>query len=204
MKRLLTIIGLLLATSIAVARADPVDVSYTVSGAAGNWTLDFSVTDNLGGTNAIYFFGIRLPARDITGSPLGWDPNATSSWNLGIYGDYVGPIINYNNVWVTSPTGSVIVPGNTLSGFAALDADLTAPLGVDWFAFSAGGNYTGPGCVAVCLAPHDNPGFRGLAAPLATSSIPEPPILPTMLISLGMVGIFSYRRRAKARTAIAA
>jgi hypothetical protein len=59
----------------SLAEANPVDVSYTVTGSAGNWTLDFSVTDNLGGTNDIYFFGVELSARDIVGSPTNWDPN---------------------------------------------------------------------------------------------------------------------------------
>jgi hypothetical protein len=37
-----------------LVRAAPVDVTYTFSGSAGDWTYDFSVTNNLGGTNYIY------------------------------------------------------------------------------------------------------------------------------------------------------
>ncbi len=38
------------------AQADTVDVSFTVSGSARNWLLDFSVSNYVGGDNAIYFF----------------------------------------------------------------------------------------------------------------------------------------------------
>ena len=54
------------------AYADPVDVSYTVSGSPGAWVLDFSVTNNLGGTNSIYYLNVGLPTTSIVGSPAGW------------------------------------------------------------------------------------------------------------------------------------
>jgi hypothetical protein len=53
----------------APAAADTVDVSYTVSGSPGAWVYDFSVTNNIGGTNRIFMFGIQLGKTDIVGSP---------------------------------------------------------------------------------------------------------------------------------------
>ena len=47
-------------------------VAFKVSGSSGNWTLDFSVTNTLGANNNIYFFGVLLPAPDITATPSGW------------------------------------------------------------------------------------------------------------------------------------
>src|SRR5580704_6649569 len=46
---------------ISSVHANPVDVSYTISGAPGDWIVDVSITDNLGGTNDLYFVGIKLP-----------------------------------------------------------------------------------------------------------------------------------------------
>jgi hypothetical protein len=54
MKNLIPAAGLALIGLIGIAQAVPVDVSYTVSGSAGDWTYNFSVTNNLGGTNYVY------------------------------------------------------------------------------------------------------------------------------------------------------
>lgn len=55
-----------------VLSADPINVSYTVTGGPGDWTLDFSVNNNLGGAadQDFYFFGVDLSSSsNITGSP---------------------------------------------------------------------------------------------------------------------------------------
>lgn len=164
MKMSLVIAGLALLGTLATAQADPVDVTYTISGSAGNWLLDFSVADNLGGTNNLYLFGVFLPARDIAGSPTGWDPNAIGSYSPGFYG---GSSTNYDNLWITSPSGSTtITPGHTLGGFQARSTAVAMPSSVQWMAVAAGGTYLGPGCSFICGAPHDNPGFEGVAAPV--------------------------------------
>jgi len=190
MKTTSAIACLALLANLAVAQANPVDVSYTVSGIAGNWTFDFAVTDNLGGTNNLYLFGVELPARNIVGSPAGWDPNAVNGYNPSIYG---GSNTNYNNIWITSPTGSsAISPGQTLSGFKAVSSDLTLPLGVKWMAVAAGGTYTGPGCSFICSAPHDNPGFEGTAV---VTAVPVP--AAAWLFGSGL-GVMSWIRRKRA------
>lgn len=180
------IAGLALAGLVASAQASPIDVSYTVSGSAGNWLIDFSVTDNLGGTNNVYLFGVQLSGRNIAGSPSGWDPNAYSSYNSGIYG---GAGIEYDNIWITNPSGSsVVTPGQTSSGFQAVDTSSSAPQSVSWFAWSAGSGYTGPGCSMNCGAPFTNPGFEGVAAP-----VPEP--ASGWLIGTGLLGLGQLRRK---------
>ena len=161
-------------------------MAFTVSGTAGNWIYDFSVTNNLGDTNAIYFVGVRLGAADIVASPSLWDPNAIPSWNNSLYG---GSNINYDNIWITGPTSSaVIAPGQTKSGFEVGSTDSTPLSGVSWFAYSAGGHYTGPGCSANCGAPFDNPGFEGTAL----VAVPDPSTV--WLLGAGFMGLAAANR----------
>ena len=79
-------------TSVAVfsltiaAHGNPLDVTYSVSGSAGAWVLDFSVTNNLGGQNNVYLFGVHLASRDIFYSPANWTPNETVTLNTSTLG----------------------------------------------------------------------------------------------------------------------
>ena len=54
-------------------------VTASLSGSSGDWTLNFSVNNTLGGSNDIYFFGVNIvnefPNSTITGEPTGWTPN---------------------------------------------------------------------------------------------------------------------------------
>jgi hypothetical protein len=155
-------------------------VSFDVSGSSGDWTLDFSVTNTLGGSNYIYFFGVELPARDITGSPSGWNPNMHISWdNAGLGGSN----ITYNNVWIN---GSIL-DGQTLSGFEVHDTSATAPTSVSWFAFAyyPNGTYSGTDYFWSDI----NPGFEG------TASVPLPPTV--LLLGSGLLGLAGWRRFKK-------
>ena len=157
------IAGWLLLGTLTTAQADPVDVVCTVSGSAGNWLLDFAVTDHLGGTNNLYLFGVVSPIDNIVASPAGWDPNAVNDYNPFSYG---GSNTNYNNLWVTAPFGATtIVPGQTLSGFQVRITSPAMPTSVPWMAVAAGGVYLGGGCSFICGAPYENPGFEGIAVP---------------------------------------
>jgi hypothetical protein len=85
--------------------------SYTISGTANDWTLDFTVTDPLAGGKNISQFTLYdlaiVSGYSATGSPAGFTASTT--------GDVA---------W----TGGLITPGNTVSGFDVLDtADAVAP-----------------------------------------------------------------------------
>lgn len=187
MKSASALAGLVLLSAISVVQASELDVSYTVSGSTGSWVYDFSLTNNLGGTNDIYFFGVELEARNIAGSPANWDPNAQSSWNTFIYSGGKG--INYDNIWVDGNFPTSLLPGQTLSGFAVASTELTPRSSVRWFAFSAnpvnGGTYTGTFCTMNCGAPFTNPGFEYAAL----QAVPVPAAFWFFGSALGFMGV---------------
>src|SRR5262245_36697130 len=80
-------IAMVALAAINPIQADPIDVTYSVTGSAGSWVLDFSVTNNLGGTNDIYFFGVSLTDPNNIGGPAFWNP---------VFGNPT-----YNNLWST-------------------------------------------------------------------------------------------------------
>lgn len=170
-----------LALTAGAAYAGPV-VTYSVSGSAGNWVLDFSVTNNLNPSDMdIYFFGVELDTgRNIAGSPAGYDPNAWPSWdNLG----YGGSATIYNNNWIDFSSANLL-PGNTLSGFKAIYTGAAAPTEVDYFCYGvgvSGGQYNGTDYFNNPW----NPGFEG------TAYVPTPASLAVM----GLAGVFASRRR---------
>lgn len=167
--------------AVATAAAAPV-VTYTVSGTSGNYTLDFSVTNNLTGTDQdIYLFGVLLSAPNVVGSPSSFDPTVFSTWTNSGYG---GSSLLYNNVWLDG-SESDLMPGQTLSGFDVQVSDATAPQAVPWFAFAAsvsgldaygGSDYFG--------GDPTNPGFEGVASP-------EP---ASWLLLIAGVGAFALLR----------
>jgi hypothetical protein len=178
--------------------ADPVSVTYTVSGSSGAWILDFSVTNNLNLGQDVYIFGVLLPATDIVSSPTDWvNPASINPSSDG------GPNITYNNAWhlpvAVVGTTDAIAAGGTLSGFEAEVTSLTAPSFVDWVAYSQdvtpGGTapYTGGGNFNAGLnlpgfaSPEENPGFAGVA------STPEPSSL--LLLAVSLLGVAALRRR---------
>ena len=185
------------------AYADPVDVSYTVSGSAGAWLLDFSVTNNLGGTNSIYYLNLQLPATSIVGSPTGWSYSSVNNpWSNAPYG---GSSIVYNNPWRVSGNSPVMPPelmissGQTLSGFEVMYTGPVAPASVLWTAFATLGTYNGPGCFNCGI----NPGFEGVGLdppwqPITPIATPLPAALPLFAGGLGALGLLGWRRKRKA------
>lgn len=194
MRSKLTAAVLALAVS-AAASAGPVKVDYTVSGSTNNWVLDFSVTNNISATGDmyVYIFGVSLPARDVVGTPVGWQwrPHM-ETFSTFRYG---GSNIVYNNYWAD---GEVHI-GDVQSGFKARVNSITAPTDVHWFAFAKDGIYTGSFADAFTSSDRTrwNPGFENVArVGPAETTVPEPGSLA--LFGLGMAGVALVRRRGKA------
>ena len=59
------------------AQAIPVDVSGVLSGSPGDWTYNFSLTNNLTGTNNVYALSVFI--SDVT------NIGQTASWFLSLY-----------------------------------------------------------------------------------------------------------------------
>jgi hypothetical protein len=172
--------GLLAAFSSADAAA--VGVSYSVTGSAGNWTLDFKVTNGETGTDqALYLFGVLLSANNVLGSPAGYDSTVFQTWtNSGLGGSDT----LYNNVWLDASTSNLL-PGSSLSGFDVRVSDAIAPGSVKWFALSIGNvPYMGSGS----FGDPTNPGFEGVASP-------EPGTY--VLLVVGMAGLALRERNRK-------
>ena len=161
------------------AAADPITVGYVATGSAGDWTLDFLVSNNLAGApeQDLYFFGVALSAPDLVGSPAGYDPTAISTWdNSGLGGSNT----LYNNVWLDA-SASQLLPGSMLSGFEVHVSDLTLPQTVQWFAFTVGSiPYMGGGNFGDPF----NPGFEGSATnlPEANSGVLLTGVLTAFLL----------------------
>jgi hypothetical protein len=179
----------------ALANADPISLGYTISGSAGAWQLDFSVTNNLTAfpSQDMYFFGVLLDGTDILASPSGWITDGP--WNTSTGGSGgTGPNVTFDNTWIESVGYDLDLPGNTVSGFEAGDTSATEPTSVQWFAmtfspteeeYTGGGNYTYGDLGGL------NPGFTGTAT--LASAVPEPSTLP--LAGLGLVCL--WMRRSK-------
>jgi hypothetical protein len=180
----LPLIALFAAAAMAASAQRAPTVSYTVSGSAGDWTLDFTVQNNFNsGEGSLYFFGVNLDSgNDVSGSPSQWDPTLNPTWNPLAQGN-AGPSETFNNTW-TNPTiqtfpQNLINPGQSLSGFDVVSTDASAPTSVDYFAYAAGGTYTGNDYFGT----NTNPGFSGDALP--PSGSPEPFTMGSIVLCLG-------------------
>jgi hypothetical protein len=99
-------------------RASVLDISYTVSGSPGDWTYDFTVTNNIALAN-VYAVAFDLPGATYVSAPAGWVP-ATA--NFSPYGQWC--LVNCDN------SVSGIATGSTLGGFLAHETDANAQTSV--------------------------------------------------------------------------
>jgi hypothetical protein len=166
------------------SHANTVDVSYTVSGSPGDWTYDFSITNNIGGTNDIYALEITpssSSSETIIGSPSGWGIGTFTpiEWCFS------------SNCGFTGATN--LAPGQTLSGFLVQDTSLTPITSADWLVAAEGGTYTGPD--------NTNPNNPSNPTFIGTASTPLPAALPLFATGLGGLGLLGWRRKRKAQVA---
>jgi hypothetical protein len=175
-----------LVSAAGAVAAAPADMTYTVTGTSGDWTLNFDVANNMTGTDlSLYFFGVVVDGGTVVGDPLDFSSTAYTTWNNIVYG---GADLTYNGVWINN--GHVDYAGESLDGFLVHSTSVDAPANVEWFAFFSGSQYEGLSGLAT---ENGNPGFGGTASP-QVSSIPEPSSLALMLAGLGIAGILAKRR----------
>ncbi len=187
--------------SSASVQAQPVRVDYTVTGSANHWLFNFTLVNNMVGEPAdmgVYFFGVKLNGTAVVSTPAGW--SSGSSWS------YTPSDVVYDNFWSKNNFVGVM-PGQSLSGFAAASYTLTAPTSIDWFAYAvsnSGQEYRGEGSF---IPTTSNPGFEGQGSDLNWSdnapdeltpvtTTPEPSTYVLLATGLAALVAASSRRRA--------
>ncbi len=171
------------------AQAASVVVTSTVTGGPGSYTHTFTLTNNIGGTNDIYFFGVDL-AGSIIGTPLAWadSGNQNADWTNSSYG---GSSTVYPNTWCCSLGGTP--SGTTTSGFQILST--LNPSTINFFVYASGGSYSG----SDAFYTGSNPGFEGLVNSQA-GAVPEPAAWAMLLLGFGIVGSGVRSRRKQGMT----
>jgi hypothetical protein len=211
MKNVVTLCAVVTAFSIALvqggisARADsPITVTYTATGYAGNWTYDFTLTNNLAPNVNNYDLFIAGPVPLAwAGSPSGpaigsyspslWDYHQ----NFGPY-PYVNNNVDLFNVefaYISSPNLYSGLPGgNSQSGFEVVDNSLAPETTL---AFDVASNLGNGQFFAGQLG---TAGIYGTATLTSVSTVPLPAALP--LFGVAVAGFVAWgRRRAKMHVA---
>ncbi|WP_229207456.1 MULTISPECIES: PEP-CTERM sorting domain-containing protein [unclassified Duganella] len=192
MKRLIRAAILAVGLTTGAAKAAPIDFTYTVSGTTGNWTYDFSVTNNLGYLWQIYLFGVSLPNAT--------NPNSTLGMTTGYMTHFShftenGSTVDFNVNWVDRFTYKGVEPGQT-GHFIVSDTSTSALTEINWYAYAYTGNssdhYTGGPHLGSAYAP----GFQGLNETILP--IPEPETYAMLLAGLGILGFAARRKRTAA------
>jgi len=170
---------------VASAGLLPSFVTDTVSGSPGDYTYDFTLTNNFPAGNGVYFLGVQLGQTNVTGSPPGWAPFAQNTpWNPALDGG-AGPNASFDNTW-NLPYGG-LPAGSVLSGFEVTVNSATINTDVAWMVYAFGG--TDPNRDGH-FGPDYNPGFSSLV-----QGVPEPATWAMMLVGFGGLGAAMRLRR---------
>ncbi len=192
------------AISPLMVRAATVNVSYTVTGSPGDWTLDFSITNNYSLASVFQFHTLVNWGGDVH-SPANW----TSSANSFNFQQYGASSTVYNLSWFNSHYNPISIgpgydppflvgPGETLSGFQPLHVlDQQAPFSVKWlaWAYSTDPHFPSLPCLENCV--YTEPQqivFEGVSSTL--NPVPVPPTVVLFgggLVGLG--GLVAWQRR---------
>ncbi len=171
-------------TSNAFAIAASAEVEYSVSGTAGNYTLDFTLSNTVDPSfgQELYFWGVNVGT--ISGTPSNW----------GTYPSWSVDGTTFNTVWYDSNFDAAIPSSASLSGFLV---DLVSlPTDIKYFAYgynstlqytlgdNVGGQTTG------------NPVWTGMAVQQGVGPaavVPEPATV--ILLGSGLIGLIVYRKK---------
>lgn len=181
----------LVAVSAAASAQRAPTASFTVSGNAGSWDLEFTLRNNfLPGEGDFYFFGVRLESgRSIGGAPTNWNSGMWKEWTNHQYG---GSGMIYNNNWINLYSRvDDIVPSASKSTFIVHSADVAVPEFIPFFAYAAEGLYGGNDN----FSNQWNPGFEGLATNMGATGkgvLPEPASIA--VLGLGAFGLIRRRK----------
>ncbi|MFZ4507256.1 MAG: PEP-CTERM sorting domain-containing protein [Fimbriimonas sp.] len=162
-----------------LATAAPI-ISVSVTGTSGNYIYDFSVSNTLGGTNNINYFGVALDSSDTVGSPSVFEDFGPWQYNHS----FGGSTTLYSSSWIDE-YALTLQPGLTLGGFKVHSSKDSIATSIKWFAFADGGTYLG----GDNFSSPDFPGFEGTVSP-----VPE----PASMIALGFGALALFRRHKKA------
>ncbi len=177
--------------------AQPVAVSYTVTGSAGNWMLDFTVANNLVGAPpdmGVYMFGIQAPGSATTAQPAGWS-------KLGFTMSGLPSGNSYATSWI-DPTFTGVKAGQTKSGFQIWLSNVTAPTSFKYYAFGwsqsladKGEDWTNfnPSWEGTAQGSFPQVNIQQLEVPVTTT--PEPSTYALMVAGLAAVGAVARRKR---------
>lgn len=166
------------------AWATAYNINYVISGSEGNYTIEFSLFNNLYDEYGlkIYFFGVDQGTA--FEKPDEWNVNAPgATWSNANYG---GNNLIYTNYWNTLPK---YIDSDNASGFSIKLTDL--PETINYFLFMGKGTKEYQGTDAFRTG--TNPGFEGSIT--LAQAVPEP--FTTILLSFGLFALAALKRKIK-------
>ncbi len=182
-----------MSVALSWASAAPVDVSVATTGAAGDWTFDFTVANNIFSPEdaQVFLFAVEYGGvGDMTGAPFTFLPVGpiTALPSDG------SPSADYSFGWIDigldSDDGAHLDPGTSFSGFTLHTDSITAPGSISWIvAAYAGDDDHGD----------DDPAGLGYVTyqgviTTGVTAVPEPSTYALMLLGIGAFGLMRQRR----------